>query len=143
MRKSVFTTFKHNHGSNMLPMMHLQGIQIPQAHLQLIQAFFLHNPDIFGIIQKPSRLPRYIFRSSRLFLENPDTFFDFPDTFYIIWKLSSSFRHFLDHLDTFQIIRTLLRSSGNFPVHPDILHIIWILCIVLVHFQNIWKFFSQ
>ena len=128
--KSVFANFKHNHGPNMLHMVHLQGIQITQAHSQLIRTFFLHNPDIFRIIQKLSRLSRSFFRSSRLFLEYPDTFF----------RLSG---HFLHHLETFQFILTLFRSSGNFPVHPDTLHIIWIFCIVSGHFPNIQKFFSQ
>ena len=106
-----------------------KGSRSPR-HILSSSGLFLHNPDIFRIIQKLSRLSRYIFRSSRLFLEYPDTFFRFSG-------------HFLHHLETFQFILTLFRSSGNFPVHPDILHIIWILCIVLVHFQNIWKFLSQ
>ena len=43
-------------------------------------------------------------------------FLDFPDTCYIVRKLSNSYRHF--------------------PVHPDTLHIIWILCIASGHFPN-------
>ena len=65
----------------------------------------------------------YIFRSSRLFLEYPDTFF----------ILSG---HFLHHLETFQFIPTLFRSSWNFPVHLYTLYIIWIFCIVSGHFPK-------
>ena len=65
------------------------------------------------------------------------------DTFYIIWKLSSSSGHFLDHLDTFQIIWTLFRSSGNFPVQPDTLHITWIiLCEASGHFPSYPEIFQ-
>ena len=75
------------------------------------------------IIWKLSRLSRHISRSSRLFSE-------YPDTFLVIWKLSSSFQHFLDH------IWTLSRSSGNFLVHLDTLHVTWIFCIVSGPFPN-------
>ena len=70
-----------------------------------------------------SRSPKHIFRSSRLFLEYPDTFF----------RLS---RHFLHHLETLQFIPSLFRSSGNFPVHLYTSYIIWIFCIVSGHFPK-------
>merc|ERR1712004_828098 len=53
------------------------------------------------IIQKLSRLSRHTSRSSRLFLDYPDTFS----------RLSG---HFLDCPETFQFIRTLCILSGYF-----------------------------
>ena len=128
--KSVFANFKHNHGPNMLHMVHLQGIQITQAHSQLIRTFFYIIRTFLG--------------SSRNFPDYPDTFLDHPDsfqsiqihfleypgTFYIIWKHYSSSLHFLDLPETFQFICTLCILSGYFVQYPDI-------------FQNIRKFFSK
>ena len=96
---------------------------------------------------KLSRLSRYISRSSRLFLEYPDTFFRLSGH-YIIWKGSSSSRHFLDHPETFQFIRTLCVSlriiwifctvSGHFPKYPEILQPIMSLLQKLSR-QNCWR----
>ena len=81
-------------------------------------------------IYKRSRSPKHIFRSSRLFLEYPDTFF----------RLS---RHFLHHLETLQFIPSLFRSSGNFPVHLYTSYIIWIFCIVSGHFPKYPEILQQ
>ena len=65
----------------------------------------------------------HISRSSKLFLDYPDTFS----------RLSG---HFLQCPETFQFIQTLFRSSRHFPLDPDTLLIIWILCIATEHFPN-------
>ena len=70
-------------------------------------------------IYKRSRSPRHIFRSSRLSLEYPDTFFTssgnfpvHPYTFQIIRKLSSLSGHFVYYLDILYNIRTCSKISG-------------------------------
>ena len=75
------------------------------------------------MVRELSRLSRHISRSSRPFLDYPDTFS----------RLSG---HFLNCPETFQFIQTLFRSSRHFPVHLDTLHITWILCIASRHFPN-------
>ena len=69
---------------------------------------FLNYPDTFRIVQKFSRSPRHICRSSVLFLDYSDTF-------------SRLTGHFQDHPESFQmikthfqIIQTLFESSRKF-----------------------------
>ena len=101
------------------------------ARFWIIQLHFLDDLDTFQIIWKLSRLSRHTFRSSRLFLDYPNTFS----------RLSG---HFLDRLETFQIIQTfpheldtfsrLSGQSGYFPDHPDTF--IWVFCVAFGHFPN-------
>ena len=50
--KSVFANFKHNHGPNMLHMVHLKGIQITHAHFHIIWTLFRLSvyPDTYSSI---------------------------------------------------------------------------------------------
>ena len=72
-------------------------------------------------IYKRSRSPRHIFRSSRLSLEYPDTFFTssgnfpvHPDTLYIIWIFCIVSGHVPKYLDILQPIMSFLQKLSGF-----------------------------
>ena len=91
-------------------------------------------------IYKRSISPRHIFRSSRLFLDYPDTFSrlsfqDHPETFQIIQiHFHIIYTLFRVSIQIFQIIRTLFALSENFLVHPDTFQIIRKLSSSYGHF---------
>ena len=58
------------------------------ARFWIIQLHFLDDLDTFQIVWKLSRSYRHSFRSSKLSLDYPDTFPNYPDTFRIVRKLS-------------------------------------------------------
>ena len=107
---------------------------------------FLNYPDTFRIVQKFSRSPRHICRSSVLFLDYSDTFSrltghfqDHPESFRLSRHTSRSSRLFFNYPDKFS------RLSGHFEDRPETFQFIRTLCIISGYFvlQSIWKFFSQ
>ena len=93
-------------------------------------------------IYKRSRSPRHIFRSSRLFLDYPDTFsrlsglfWDHPETFQI-FQIHFQIIHTLFRVSRyiFQSIRALFTLSGNITVHPYTFQIFRKLSSSSVHF---------
>ena len=106
-------------------------------------------------IYKRSRSPKHIFRSSRLFLDYPDTFSklsghfkDHPETFQIIqihFQIIQTLFRVSRYI--FQSIRALFTSSGNITVHPYTFQIFRKLSSSSVHFvsyldilYSIWTF---
>ena len=110
------------------------------ARFWIIQLHFLDDLDTFQIVQKLSRqqdfCPENIqdkARKSRQFSNSRQMRIKGGFARFWIIKL-----HFLDDLDTFQIVRKLSRSPGNFPDHTDIvLDHPNSLQIIRTHFQII------
>ena len=95
---------------------------------QIIWTHCLDLPDTFRIIRKLSRLSRHTSRSSRLFLDYPDTFFRLSRHFLDCPEFSSSSGHFAYYLDILyckvsgnssannELVAKTFRICKNFPV---------------------------
>ena len=111
-------------------------IQVPNLGLENVDSQISRQEKLFALKHFIDTLIKYRHssRSSKLSLDYPDTFLNYPDTLRIVRKLSRSPQHisrssgfFLDYLDTFsrlsghcldrtetfQIIHTLFRLSGH------------------------------